>query len=314
MAELVLQAYYSAMELRHLRYFVAVAEELHFGRAAARLHIAQPALSQQIQKLERELGVMLLFRTKRQVALTDAGAVFLAEARRTLDSALRAMALCRRAAAGKMGSLRVGYVDWAVYLRLPQIIRAFREGHPSVDLGIEEMHVQVQREALARGDLDLGFFAVAGDDSEFESELLAAEPLLVGLAESHPLASRKSVPLDALASEPWVLMQRSLKTQLVELVLATCAGAGFVPKVVQEAGQVNTVAALVSAGLGVTLLPRTVAMRPREHFVARPLSGEAPIHRLHAVWKGKLSPTADRFLALAREIGSPQSPVRSGAA
>lgn len=291
------------MELRHLRYFVAVAHELHFRRAAERLHIAQPALSQQIKKLEHELGVMLLTRTKRRVALTEAGAVFLVEARRILDLSREAVATARRAAAGEIGRLRVGYVDWTVYLPLPQIVRRYRRLHPEVSLTIAEMHTVPQREALEHGDLDVGLFGLSGEAGIYETEVVAEDPVVVGLPESHPLAALERVPLAALAEEPWVLLQRDLQTAFVELVLRTCAAAGFVPRVVQEADHLNTVAALVSAGLGVTLLPRTVARLSREHFVWRALTGRPPIHPLYAVWrKGGLTPTAARFLAIVREV------------
>jgi DNA-binding transcriptional LysR family regulator len=291
------------MELRQLRYFVAVAEELHFGRAARRVLVAQPALSQQIRQLERELGVTLLARTKRRVALTDPGRAFLAEARRTLAAAEAAARAARRAAAGETGRLRVGYVDLATWLVLPRILRAYRERYPDVDLTLTELHRQPQREALARGDLDVGFFSLRAADTEFRGEQVALDPLMAALPEGHALAARPDVPLVALAAEPWVLFPRELKTQFGELILVSCAAAGFVPRVVQEASQLHTLASLVSAGIGVTLLPASTARAPRAGVVFRPLAGEVPVLPLHVVWReGDLSPTGRQFVAVAREV------------
>lgn len=289
------------MELRHLRYFVAVAEELHFGRAALRLRVAQPALSQQIQQLERELGVVLLARTRRRVALTEPGRAFLAEARRTLADADHAARAARRAAAGEIGRLRVGYVDLATYLVLPAILRAYRARYPVVSLTLTELHREPLRDALARGDLDVGFFVLRESDGAFAATRVAANPLVVALPAGHALARRARVPLAALAEELWVLFPRELKTQYVELVLATCAAAEFVPRVVQEASQLHTLAALVSAGVGVALLP-SAAGAPRLGVVFRPLAGPAPVLPLDLVWRvGDLSPTAAQFVAVARD-------------
>jgi DNA-binding transcriptional LysR family regulator len=291
------------MELRQLRYFVAVAEELHFGRAAQRVHVVQPALSQQVQKLERELGVTLLARTKRRVTLTDAGRAFLDEARRTLINAEEAIRAARRAAAGETGRLRVAYVEWGIYLFLPEILRRYRESHPSVDLSITVMDREPQREGLARGDLDVGFFAVREGDGDVDVELMAAEPMVAVVPATHPYARKKRVPLAALRHDPWVLLAASLRTQYAELVSRACAAAGFVPRVAQEAHQLSTVTALVSAGLGVSLVPQVFASRPRDHVAVVPLAGEAPVLPHYAVWsRGALSPTGARFLDLAREV------------
>jgi DNA-binding transcriptional LysR family regulator len=291
------------VELRHLRYFVAVAEALHFSRAAQRLHVAQPALSQQIQKLERELGVTLLARTKRRVSLTEPGKAFLEEARRTLSNAESAITAARRAAAGETGRLRVGYVEWGIYLFLPAVLRRYRELYPAVDLRIAVMDREPQREALLRGDLDLGFFALRDDERGFSAELMAADPLVSVLPDTHPGARRRRVPLAALGADPWVLLPRELRTQYVEVVLRACAAAGFAPHVVQEAPELGSVAALVSAGLGVSLVPRAFASRPRDHVAVRPLTGPAPVLPHHAVWRtDALAPAAARFLAVAQDV------------
>lgn len=292
-----------SMELRHLRYFVAVAEELHFGRAALRVRVAQPAISQQIQQLEREVGVLLLSRTKRRVALTEPGAAFLVEARRTLAAADAAVAMARRASAGQVGRLRVGYVDWATWLLFPAILRAYRQRYPAVAVTLTELHHEPQREALARGDLDVGLFSLQPHDRGVEGERVAEDPLVVALPQGHPLAARVRVPIAALREEAWVLFPRDLRTHFLELILDTCRAAGFVPRVAQEASQLHTVSGLVSAGVGVTLLPSSVARGRRAGVAFRRMAGRSPRLPLDVVWRaGDRSPAAARFVEIAREV------------
>ena len=291
------------MELRHVRYFVAVAEELHFGRAALRLNIVQPALSQQIQHLERELGVMLLARTKRRVALTEPGRAFLAEARRTLANADSAVRAARSAAAGEVGRLRVGYVDLTTWSILPAVLRTYRQRFPKVQLALVELHREPQRDALLRGDLDVGFFSLRENEGPFAGARVVDDPLVVALPATHALARRRRVPLAALAEIPWVLFPRELKTLYVELVLSACVTSGFVPRVVQEASQMHTLCALVSAGFGVSLLPSAVAHASPADIAFRPLTGRSPRLPLDVVWReGDLSPAGTQFVDVAREV------------
>jgi len=293
------------MELRHLRYFAAVADELHFGRAALRLRVAQPALSQQIQQLEKEVGVRLLDRTTRRVALTGPGRAFLAEAKRTLADADAAVHAARRAADGEIGRLRVGYVDLAMWGALPAMLRAYAARHPGVDLTLTELHREPQREALLRGELDVGFLTIGAGDEVFEAELVEADPLVVALPRNHPAARRERVPIGALAHEPWVLFPRELRTRFLDLVLATCASAGYVPRAVQEASQLHTLTALVSAGVGVSLVPSVVARAARKGVAFRPLAGKARRLPFHVAWKaGGLTETAGRFVAVVREVAA----------
>jgi DNA-binding transcriptional LysR family regulator len=291
----------STMELRHLRYFVAVAEELHFGRASARLHLAQPALSQQVKQLEKELGVLLLARTKRRVALTEPGRAFLVEARRTLGAADEAIRVARRAAQGELGSLKVGYVDLATWLDFPMILQTFRQHFPSVEVTLVELHREPQREALLRGDLDVGFFTLAERDRGLTGLIIGRDPLVVALPSHHPRSAQPSLPLSDLAEEPWVLFPRELRTVFGELVLTSCREAGFVPRVIQEASQLHALAGLVSAGVGITLLPQSMAAAPRKGVVYRPLREDAPVLSLHLVWReNDLSPAGERFVEVAR--------------
>ena len=290
------------MELRHLRYFVAVAEELHFGRAALRLRLAQPALSQQIKQLEKEVGVLLLSRTKRTVALTEPGRVFLVEARRTLDSAEQAIRTARRASRGETGTLRVGYVDLATWLGFPAILRQFRQRFSSVNVILVELHREPQREALIRGDLDVGFFTLSERDQGLAVASIASEPLVVALPSGHPRAGELRLLLSDLSEENWVLFPRELRTVYVELILRHCREAGFVPRIVQEASQLHALAGLVSAGVGITMLPRAMAAAPRQGIVYRPLE-DAPILPFHVVWPERnQNPAARQFVDVARDL------------
>lgn len=291
------------MELRQIRYFVAVAEELHFGRAAERVHVVQPALSQQVKKLERELGVTLLNRTRRRVSLTAAGQAFLEEARWTLASARHAQEAARRAAVGETGRLRVGYVDWAIYLFLPAILRRYQERYPGVKVEISEASREELQGAFEHESVDIGFMAFREGEGDFSRDRVASDPLVVVLPDTHPAAAEPRVPLDALAGEPWVLFPPSLRSHYLELVVEACAAKGFIPRVAQEAGQMNMLAALVGAGFGVTLLPAVVANRPRAGIVVRPLAGEVPRLPLDVIWRpAGLSPVAGRFLEVTREV------------
>jgi DNA-binding transcriptional LysR family regulator len=302
------------MELRQIRYFVAVAEELHFSRAAGRVHVVQPALSQQVKKLEQELGVMLLVRTRRRVSLTAAGRAFLEEARWTLASARRAQEAARRAAAGETGRLRVGSVDWAIYQFLPLILRRYQERYPGVNVQIFEASREELHGAFAHESLDVAFFAFREGEAEFSHDLVALDPMLVVLPDTHPAAAEPSVPLETLAGEPWVLFPPSLRSRYLELVVEACAAKGFTPRVAQEASQMNTLAALVGAGFGVTLLPTVVANRPRAGIVVRPLAGEAPRLPLDVIWRpAGLSPVAERFLEVTREVRDEREPAAAGA-
>lgn len=293
------------MELRHLRYFVAVAEELHFGRAAARVHVAQSALSQQIKRLEARLGVELLTRTKRHVALTEPGRLFLVEARRTLAQAEQAVAVARRAAAGEEGRLRIGYVDAALWGVLPGILRAYRTDHPAVELTLLERLPAQQVAGLTAGRLDVGIGPPPQSD-ELESVLITDEPLVAALPAEHRLASETAIDLPTLAADPWVLLPARIRSPLRDVVIAACAAAGVTPQVRQVARQLDVVIALVSAGLGVTLAPRSAERVSREGVVFRPLRGLDTRFRLAAAWhRTGASPTTLSFLAvLQREIAA----------
>jgi len=292
------------LELRHLRYFVAVAEELHFGRAAARLNVAQPALSQQIKQLERELGALLLARTKRRVALTEPGRLFLTEARRTLAQAALAVEVARGAEAGEVGRLRIGYVDAALWSPLPEVIRAFRERFPRVALTMLERMPTEQPADIRRGDIDLAIGPPPPAGAPVEVTPFTEETGMVALPAAHPLAGREAIAIGDLADAPWLLVPARVPSRLRDLTLRAAAAAGFTPRVAQEARELDTLIALVSAGLGVTLVPASAARFPRPGVVFRPLAGKALSFRLVALHQRGLVPPAVRsFLDVLREVG-----------
>ncbi len=244
------------MELRHLRYFVAVAEELHFGRAAQRLHIAQPPLSQQIGKLEDELGLKLFSRAKRRIELTHAGRVFLPEARQTLFLAERAAEAARRADRGEIGPLAVACGPIAVQTVLPSVLPVFRQRFPEVEISLTELPMAEIVEALQRGTVDLGLLLPYFDSELLEREVILRLPMRAALPRGHPLARRKSIRLKQLAKDRFILVARSLASGLYDYIVGTCQQAGFTPKVAQEATYIPTLLRMVAAGYGVSLVPK----------------------------------------------------------
>jgi len=277
------------MELRHLKYFVAVAEELHFGRAAKRLHIAQPPLSQQIMNLEEDLGLKLFDRTKRRIQLTDAGAYFLKEARQVLLHVEQAAETARRIDRGEAGRLTIGFVGSVVHTFLPAGLRAFRERFRDVELVLQELNTAEQIQSLHAGRIDVGFLYLAAKDPLLASQLLAEAPLLVALPEKHALAGRKSLHIRDLAHEPFIANTRSSEPVVRDAFISLCHSAGFSPRIAQEAGHVQTVLGLVASGLGVCLLPDFIRNIRRPGVKYIPLSGSPPTVKLGVVWRSDSS-------------------------
>ncbi|MGQ9370258.1 LysR substrate-binding domain-containing protein [Azospirillum sp. ST 5-10] len=290
------------MDLRHLRHFVAVAEELHFSRAAARLGIGQPPLSQSIQSLEGDLGVRLFERTRRRVELTEAGQTLLKEARAILAHAERAVTLTRRAARGEVGELRVGFTAAAPFQPVvPRLIDAYRRASPDVHLTLVEMPSKPQLAALTENRLDVGFIreplTPPGDAVRFRPIL--REPLLAVLRADHPLAAREPVPLAALADEPFVFYPAEYGTATHERVMALCAGAGFRPTIAQEAREAFTIIGLIAAGLGVSILPANLRQVAVADVVYRRLdAADAHTTLMLAHRRGDRSPLVRAFTDL----------------
>ena len=288
-----------SVELRHLRYFLAVAEDLHFGRAAQRLGIAQPALSQQIQRLEAEVGVELFHRTKRRVELSAAGAAMVAQSRRALADAAGAVDAARRAARGETGVLTVGFIESAAGLVLPRAVRSFRDRHPQVELVLRELAVDAQLAGLHGGTIDVAIVRPPLEARELRVETVLEEGLVVAVADDHPLASRRRVGPAALAGEPLVLISREVVPGLYDQIVALQPG-GRAAEIAQEASSIQAVLALVAAGIGISLLPASVRSLDRRGVVLVDLRPSPRSEMLIAARSGDRSPLTASFIAAAK--------------
>ena len=289
------------MELRHLRYFVTLAEELHFGRAAEKLHISQPPLSMQIRALEGELGVMLFNRTQRHVALTQAGHALLQEARQILARVEQAVLVTRRAGRGEIGELAVGFISVADYNVLPVVLREFRRKFPLVNLTLREATTDAQIRDLIAGRLDVGFLLPPVTEAALESVSILREPLIAALPEKHSLAKKPGkLALEKLKDEPFILFPRPNAPGLYDDVVSCCKAAGFSPRVEQEAIQMQTIISLVSAELGVALIPASLTNLRRTGVVYKPLKQQTPLTEIHLAWRrGDELPALRVFVDLA---------------
>jgi DNA-binding transcriptional LysR family regulator len=290
------------IELRQFRQFIAVAEELSFRRAADRLNMAQPPLTVTIRQIEEELGTVLIERTNRIARLTPAGRVFLEECKRTVTQAERALAAARRAGAGVTGSLRVTFVASAAREILPAILRAFRDLYPDVELTLSESMTAQQIEKLRADEADVGFVIPPLRNADgLRLHVLAKNQMVAALPEDHPLAQFQSISLADLASEPWIIFPARQGPGLHERVLSACAQAGFIPRVGQEAPQMDTIASLVAGGMGVGLVTRIIATASRPGVVFRDLTGlGAPVEYELAIAYGRSTPILDAFTTMVR--------------
>ncbi len=294
------------VELRHLRYFCAVADELHFGRAAARLALSQPSLSVQIRQLEDMVGARLFDRHSRRVAVTEAGRVLADMARRVLRDVDAALATARQAGAGEVGELRVGFGPTLMLSPLAHAVRAFRARLPGVRVALREMPTAEQIAALLGGEIDVGFVRDAETDPRLHVELFAREPLVIALHRGHPLAAAGRVPVSALAHEPWVLFPRSIAPLLHEQVMRLCRDAGFSPHVTQESREVYTTVGLVGAGVGVTIVPATARRMSWKGVVYKPIP-RATVRLSMVRPTGHPRPVVEAFLADARKASRRRS-------
>jgi DNA-binding transcriptional LysR family regulator len=290
-------------ELWQLRYFLAVAEQLHFGRAAAALHISQPPLSRAIRALEQRLGVVLFARSRRRVELTPEGTRLWGEARRLLGQLERTVQEVRGMARGEEGRLRIGFVSLADYGVLPGLLKAFKSARPGIALALREMLSPEQAAALAAGELDFGLLLPPVSDAEpLEHLVVQRERFVVALPSSHRLAAGKGkLAVSALAGEPFVMVPRDIAPGLYDIVTGLAAGAGISFNVAQEAIQMQTVVSLVSSGLGVAIVPGCIANLGRRGVVYREINDRHPRLDLWLAWpRGGLGTAARDFLALAR--------------
>lgn len=265
------------MELRQLRYFMAVSEELSFIRGAARVGVSQPPLSRQIANLESELGVRLLDRNKHGVALTEAGRVFYTEVQGTLSSLDRAVKAALRAAKGQVGSLSLGFGGSAAYTFTPRLLRRFRELYPGVELSLHNVPMTSQFDALNEKRIDIAFLMLPVADERLATKVLLRDPLNVALPSGHPLCKRKVISLAALEPYDFVVFPRTGGLGFYRQVMELCTKAGFIPKIVQEMAPMESLIGLVGAGVGISIVP-SVARKLRIADVEY-----RPIQERHAV-------------------------------
>ena len=288
------------MELRHIRYFLAVAEEHHFTRAAAKIGIGQPPLSQQIRDLEEEVGAALFHRVAHGAELTEAGKAFLAGVRQMPLLAERAAIAAQRASRGETGSLRVGFISSAAFNAVvPAAIRAFRRAHGDVYLTLEEASTTRLLSGLHEGSLDAAFVRPGAPGSEaFEFHLLSEEPMMVALPESHPAAQREEIDLALLKDDALVLFPREMGPALYDSIIAAYRQAGVEPTIGQMAPQLASVVTLVAAELGVSIVPASMSQLCVKGVAYRPIGGQSPIARLAlAHRRADTSPVVRNFVA-----------------
>jgi DNA-binding transcriptional LysR family regulator len=290
------------MELRPLRYFVTVAEELHFGRAAERLQITQPALSKQIAGLERELGVQLFARTKRTVQLTVAGQVFREQAKQLLDQAQAAIQLTKRTARGEFGQLTIGFTATATYTMLPTLLRQFRDRFPSVELNLQALSTEAQVAALNERKMDLAFLHPPIDERGLKLHPILEEQFLVVLPKNHPLLDYTTIPVAALTNEAFIIHPRQEGPMLYDGFIRYFEQFGIQPNIVKESISLQTRVCLVAAGMGITFVSECVQPIVGTDVVCRPLADSPMTLKFAAAWRQDFTaPTLQEFLAVLLE-------------
>lgn len=295
------------MELHHLRYFVAVAEERNFGRAARRLQLAQPPLSQQIQRLEREFGVQLFDRSRRPIRLTSAGVLLLEQARELLAQAERTRQAMTQAARGQAGSLVVGCVPSALYDVVPTVLRAYRERYPEVELSVREEDTSPLVDQLVSGQLDAGFLRATPYTRELGVAVLHREPFVAALPGYHRLARARAVALSDLAGDRFIMFPRRFAPENFDLLISACHAEGFSPHVVLERGAHHTQVGYVACGLGIALVPQSLRSLRLKGVVYKRLAASPPAVETTIAWAtARPSGLRDRLIAVAHEVTGTQ--------
>ena len=295
------------MELRHLRYFVAVAEAGGFSRAARILHVSQSAISEQVRDLEEELGVPLLDRAQHRTRLTPHGMLFLEEARRTLDAAGRAVEVAQRSLRGEIGTLVIGFFVGVTGELFARLIREFRSAYPSVRVSLVELTPTEQQSALLTGVIDIGFTRAVEPAlaAQLQVERLYVEPLVVVLPKTHPLA-RRTIRLAQLASESFIVAQRETSPVLFDRVISLCAEAGFSPRIVATASVSTGVLTLVHAGEGIAILPKNAQYFAPSELSFRPIADPGATIDLVVAWpRDRESEIARAFVQMMRQRRQP---------
>lgn len=294
------------MDRRSLECFIALAEELHFHRAAERCHISQPGLSQQLRRLEDQLQVQLLSRSKRHVALTRAGAAFLDEARKILRSMSRAVDLARQTDHGVIGQLRVGATASAMFIMMPELIKRFTELLPQVRVQVFHMTTAEQEVALRDGEIHVGIGHPPLTDTQLTCDLLAELPFDVVVSSSNPLSRKARLSLKDLAEETFILFPRDVGPRLYDHIISLCHQQGFSPRRIIEVAPAQSIVAMAACNAGVGFVASKVQHYDRRHAVFRRLSGIAPQLTLGAAYQdtAPLPPMVRSFLDAAVEVGS----------
>jgi DNA-binding transcriptional LysR family regulator len=302
------------MELRHLRYFLAVAQTLNFTRAAEHLHMAQPPLSRQIRELEEELGVELFDRRGKRVTLSSAGMVFAERARRILESADAAVIDSQRAARGEIGRLAVGFFEHIAYTLLPELIREFQQRFPDVSIELRWFTAAEQVNALARGEVDVAFVRAVPADSNLTSTMILREPFVIAIAKDNPLTAKRTISIGDCANMRVINYRKDVAPDYHAMINHLCALGGFTPSPLFEMGQIYASLGLVSSGFGIALVPASVQRVHMDNVVYRPLRERHAVSELLLAWTNPSPPAVlTAFVELARDIAERQGKRRIGA-
>jgi DNA-binding transcriptional LysR family regulator len=300
------------LNLRSVHYFIAVAEELHFGRAAARLNIGQPPLSQQIQRLEAELGVALFQRSKRKVEMTAAGRAFLDEARILMAQADRACDIARKAARGEIGQLAIGFVPSGNHELLTDILARFQRRYPDVTLGVQSLSTTAQLSALAEGRLQIGFVRLPVEPSGLEVRKVWSEPLVVAMSDKSPLARGAKLDLTAVAQHTLIVFPRTLAPGFYDVIMGLFLNARVRPVRIEEVEHLQTKLAMIGKGRGVAILPASVKDLRHSQVVYRPLTAPGAVAEIAVVYRAKpMSDVVKAFLELVEARPGRPSRARS---
>jgi DNA-binding transcriptional LysR family regulator len=291
------------MELRHLRYFVAVAEELHFTRAADRLNMAQPPLSQQIRQLENELGVELFHRTKRQVELTAAGKNFLKNVYKILIDLEKTCDSAQRAQKGEIGKIIVGFTGTATYDILPNLLQTYRAQFPLVDLAVLQLSTTDQIQSLLNSEINIGILCAPIENSELNFEVIHQEPFIIAMPKNHPLASKSDpIEVQAFSKELFIMIPRKAGQIYYDTIINICHNAGFSPNITQEVHELHTSISLVAAGMGVAIVPDSIQNLRIKGIIYRQLKNSVSTLKTALAWRNdETSPLVHTFITIAKE-------------
>ncbi|MEM9947946.1 MAG: LysR substrate-binding domain-containing protein [Cyanobacteria bacterium P01_D01_bin.36] len=299
------------MDFRQIEYFVAVAEALHFGRAADRLKITQPALSKQIAKLEKILSVQLLSRTKRTVELTHAGRTFLQQARQLLSQRETAIQLTRRTGYGDIGHLSIGFTETATQTILPSLLRDFLQHYPKVDIDMSELATEAQVTALNKDTIDIAFLHPPIDQRGLQVRSISQERFIAVLPPQHSLGRYETIPIEALANEPLIIHPRQEGPALYDGFLQVCQIAGFQPQIVKESISLQTRLCFVAAGIGITFISEHTQFKVDDSVICRPIENCPISLKFGAAWRSRsTNPALHNLLNILFDTIPPDSSSR----